>query len=892
MLGKRILHYDIQEKLGQGGMGEVFLARDTKLGRDVALKFLPASHQADREARARLLREAQAVSKLIHANIVAIHAIEHADNNDFIVMEYVRGESLDEVIASRAITVRQAIAYARELVDALSLAHSEGVVHRDIKTSNVIISERGQAKMLDFGLATFSGATQLTEAGSTMGTMAYMAPEQIEGGKIDHRSDLFSIGVVFYEMIAGRRPFDGATRATLAHAIQTRAPEPLARYKSDVPDEVQRIIEKALRKNPDERYQSAADMLADLRALDSDVQSGSVSATPAVGGVGAGAGRTRLLAGIGIAVVVVAAAALIIPRIGGKDNTATTGIAPLPPVPSPVGVQNERVMIAVLPFRNVGAAEDEYFAEGISEEITARLATVDGLGVIARTSVAQYRETTKTMQQIGGELGVNYVLEGTVRWQKAAAGGQGESRVRVTPQLIRVADATHMWADIYDEPMTAVFQVQSNIAQNVVRELGIALLEPQKVSMAESPTTNMEAYDYYLRGRNELNETGAFDERSLRTAQQMFERAIELDPSFGLAYTELSRVHSDMYWFHSDRTEERVLRAKSTAETALELKPDSPEAHAAMAWYWYHGRSNYKKALESFGRALAGRPNDAAIVAGIGFVERRQGRFEEGLVHLRRALVLDPQSSEAAFSVGETLTLLRRFDEARPILEKGVEQFPGHEFVRVQLGYAYLRGYGDIAAARRVLEEAYEVRNSRVPEYELHRLELAARDYTAALRWTDAFGQNDFDDQFVYRPVDFLKGVAYALMGQNDRAQEHFVKSRDRMKELIAKSPDDPRYHSALGETYARLGQRDLAIKHGRRGEELQAFSDDAMKAPERIASMARIYTILGELDQAIAELDRLISVVSYYTPMRLRLEPEWDPLRDDTRFQKLAGTQ
>ena len=943
---KRVLHYEIHEKLGAGGMGEVYRATDTKLDRDVALKFLPQSLQADTSARARLLREAQAASKLIHTNIVAIYAIEQDEaGNSFIVMEYVPGRPLDALITGDPLTIQWITDLAMQIAEALSVAHAESIVHRDIKPSNIIISERGQAKVLDFGLATFQGATVVTAEGSTMGTMAYMSPEQTQGSNVDNRSDIFAFGVVLYELIAGRRPFDGDSTTSLAHAIIQGTPEPLARYKANVPDDLQRVVEKSLRKHPDERYQTAGDILADLRALRRQLDTGSVTmtgqapaqspytppasypqATPAQPMTpqqpmtpaapmtpqqpmtpaapmtpaqpvtppppAAPSGFRMPPKAIGImaaAFFVVVVIAIFMMR-GGGDDVAQESSAPQvsATATSDATVAKERIMLAVLPFENLGAEEDAYFADGISEEITARLASVDGLGVISRKSAAAYKESDKSVREIGKELGVDYVLDGTVRWQKAT--GQ-ESRVRVTPELIRTSDATSVWADVYDEPAAEVFGVQSQIAQGVVRQLGVRLLEGAQKELAAKPTQNMEAYDFYLRGMNALNETGAYDEATLAVAEQMFVKAIDLDPTFLKAYGQLARVHSDVFWFHVDRSEGRVLMAKAAAERAMAIDPDSPDANAAMGWYYYHGRSDYPRALESFGRALEGRPNNSEVISGIGFVQRRQGRMEAALVNLLKARELDPQSSEMHYSVGETLVALRRYSEAKRDLNESVAKFPGHEWMRLILARAYVWADGDITSARRMLDDATRVSLTSRVVFAAYDLELWARDFSASLSNLKQIRYPADDNQFTYEPVNYLYGWTYRLLENPKEAGVRFEAARAHLETQTASHPTDPRYPGCLAVTYAALGMRDEALDTMRRAHELQSRAEDAWKTASRIHESAMVWMLLDEHERAIDDLEALLKIHSAHNPRSLEIDPIWDPLRNNQRFRALVAS-
>lgn len=867
MEGKRVLHYKIRGKIGSGGMGEVYLAYDERLDREVALKFLPASLKHDTEARERLLREARSASKLIHSNIVAIHAIEEADGHDFIVMEYVEGETLDRLLSAGEIAPERVLEIGRRIAEALAAANEKGIVHRDLKPANIIITPAGQPKILDFGLATFTGATELTEEGSTMGTMAYMSPEQTSGRRVDHRSDLFSFGVLLYEMIAGRKPFGGEHRAAVVYSIVHDAHQPLARYRSDVPGELQRIVDKLLRKKPDERYQSAADLVADLRALGRESTSARQPVSPAP--ARAKSRVTPVLGAVAVLVVVAVVFVMMRGRFGNTPRVAPRG--------------DGRIMLAVLPFENLGDAGDDYFADGITEEITARLATVDGLGVIARTSVLAYRNTDKDVRRIGQELGVDYLLEGTVRWQRA---GDVTSRVRVTPQLIRVADATHVWAEVYDEPMTAVFDVQTSIARGVVRGLDVTFRQPDDEPSGVAPTQNMAAYDYYLRGMAYYN--AAKSERATRIALQMFEKAVELDPDYAVAYARTSQCHSDMYWFHYDRSKERLALAWSAADRALTLAPTLAESHQALGWYYYHGRSEYEKALAEFDLVLERRPNDAEVHAAIAFVKRRQGDWEGTVASLRRALELNPRAVTELQSLGETLSYMRDYESARRYLEAAERIDPGSFWPALFAGYSYINE-GDIRRARECNTEALRRLDDLRLKYQAIYFDMIASDYDSALRRLDDINEPD-DNQFDFRSRPMLRAFVYRRLGRDDDMRAQLAIARDGLKTRIEASPRDPRYHGALGLVYAALGEKEPALAEGRLAVELQDEQFDAMKIPVRDYEFAQIHALNGDAAQAVVELEKVLDVPSFYSKRSLQLDPFWDPIRDYPNFRRLVG--
>jgi TolB-like protein/tetratricopeptide (TPR) repeat protein/predicted Ser/Thr protein kinase len=858
MIGKQISHYEILDKLGEGGMGEVFLARDTRLGRNVALKFVPDDIQGDKKARERLLREATAASKLSHANIVSLYDIGEADGRDFIVMEYVDGCSLGDMIASDDLTLTQAVDLASQICRALAAAHSNDVIHRDIKPDNILVTTDGVVKVLDFGLAKIEGASQLTEDGSTVGTVAYMSPEQLRGEEVDQRSDLFSLGVLLYEMVTGRKPFQGEHRAAISYSILNEDAEPLARFKAGVPDELQRIVAKLLRKDKETRYQIAGGVLADIEA--------SKKMKASRGETRMTRWRKRIISSlIGAFVIAVAVVGYLATRSG--EQTAVKG-------------EEDVVKIAVLPFDNLGPAEDEYFADGITEEITARLASIHGLGVIARTSILQYEDTKKPIQQIADELDVDYILEGTVRWQHS---DDGTSRVRVTPQLIRVTDATHTWAHVYDEPMIEVFEVQTDIAMSVTEELDITLLDPDRQSVEAIPTESVEAYDFYLRGID-YKFKGQNTEH-LRIAEDMFKKAIELDPGFSQAYAMLSAVHSNLYWLGVDRTQDRLAMSEEAVRKAAELDPNAFTTRMSLGYHYYHGELDYDRALEQFEKAKESQPGSMDAYAAIGYVKRRQGEWDESLRHMLQALELDPRSPELVYEIGETMGDLGRYEEAERYLDQAINLAPDLALPFFVKFWVYI-AMGDLESARAVVETApHDPSYQALAEFWLLFLE---RRFDRTLDELRSAQFPAFSVHFYYTPIAELMAFTYLAMGEPDSARAWFDSSRVQLEALVASEPNDPRYYSALGVAYAGLGRKDDAIREGKRGADMMPVSKESKQGPPRREDLARIYMLIGEYEAAIDELEYLLSIPASMKVPMLRINPMWDRLRDHPRFQKL----
>ncbi|MGB2959012.1 MAG: tetratricopeptide repeat protein, partial [Bacteroidota bacterium] len=519
---------------------------------------------------------------------------------------------------------------------------------------------------MDFGLAKLRGSMRLTKSSSTIGTLGYMAPEQIRAEGGDARSDIFSFGVVLYEILTGRMPFRGEHDAAMMYSILNEDPEPLQNHLPDASPELIHTLNRALEKDPGDRYQSAGDMVIDLRRLGRDTgrvsRVGVSSVSQELPGrgkekigrqSGPGMSRTQKVL-IGVALLVIAAVAVWAIFLGPSTGGPPAGTS-------------ERKMLVVLPFQNLGDSEMDYFADGITEEITSRLAGLSGLGVIGRSSAIQYKNTSKTLSEIGEELGVTYVLEGTVRWEKLP---EGETRVRVNPQLIKVEDATQVWAQPYEAVLAGVFELQSEIASKVARALDVTLLASERKELEDVRKQNPEAYDLYLRG-NTYADRG-YAEEDFKIAQELYTRAIELDPEFSQAYARVATLHSDVYWFHYDRTAERLELARHAAQKAIELEPTHPDGYEAMGWYYYHGLLEYEPALRQFDEALRRRPQSAHVVYGIAAVKRRKGEFTDALVNFEKACDMDPRDPTLLFNTGETHALMRNYEAAIRYFDRAI----------------------------------------------------------------------------------------------------------------------------------------------------------------------------------------------------------------------------
>jgi len=865
MIGSKILHYQITEKLGEGGMGEVFLAEDSRLHRRVALKFLNQSFREDREAHDRLVREARAASQLSHANIVSIHAIEETDDHLFIVMEYVEGRSLRDAIKSGEIDAETALNYAGQTLAGLASAHEKDLVHRDIKSDNIKVTDKGVVKVLDFGLARSAGAADNTRFGSSAGTPAYMAPEQVHGEKADQRSDMFSFGVVFYEMLTGQRPFRGQHESAITYSIVNEEPDPITVTKPSLPAYLQPIIDKLLAKNPDERYQSAAEALSDLetvRAVGAPARSGK--------------SKTKVSPVIAVVAVVAILAVAALYIVGNRGGDAAAPI-----------VQTERPKLVVLPFENLGAAADEYFADGITEEVTTRLAKLEDLGVISRTSAMKYKDSNKSLKEIGEELDVNYALEGSIRWDKS-----GEtSRVRINTQLIRVSDDTHIWADSFNRVYEQIFVLEAEIAEDVAEALNVTLLEPEREALAEAPTDNMEAYDFFLKGRevhDRASDPGDFD-----LATTLIEQAVKLDSSFALAHALLARFYTNDYFNNRFPDRPRLQQGLDAAQAALRHNPGGAEGHVAMGYYYYYGSRDYENALAEFELAEEMEPNNAAMFQAMGFVKRRQGNWDEALANLKHALELDPASVDLYGNVIETSLYMRRYQEADHYVEMAIEMAPEYPPFRIYSAVRLMLDPGDIEGALAMMEQLEEDFGNAVgPQFKLN-LEMIAGRYDEILErypniQTAFDAAGDVDTAYYY----MVKGIVYdlddGLLVESEPARAYYDSARVVWERQLDARPDDHDILTQLGLVYTGLRNKEKAYDYIERAIVVMPLSRDALAGSNVLENKAIINTLFGDADEALDILEMLMGIPSFVTPGTLRTNPLLSPLRGNPRFERL----
>jgi TolB-like protein/Tfp pilus assembly protein PilF/tRNA A-37 threonylcarbamoyl transferase component Bud32 len=864
--GSQIGQFRIERELGRGAVGIVYLAHDTKLDRRVAIKSLPAEVMDNPKVHSRFAREARVLASLNHPNIATIYEqLEQDEGTGYLVLEYIPGQTLAERIAESRLELNEVLSIAMQIAEAMAAAHEQDVIHRDLKPGNIKITPEGKVKVLDFGLAKAVGGdaldeqTTVTEPGRIFGTPAYMSPEQVRGKATDKRSDIWSFGCVMYEILTGVTPFKGETVSdTLANILQSEPDWQV--LPQNTPANIRILLRRCLEKEPNRR-------LRDIGYAGIEI-SETLSTQTAVLPVTVRAKSRKMAMIIGAAIIIVLFA--IAEWFTLEPQTRSS---------------SKEIRMVVLPFENLGLTEDDYFTDGVTEEITSRLSAIHSLGVISRTSATQYRKSDKTIRQIGEELGVEYVLEGTVRWVRPS---EGPSQVRVTPQLIRVSDDTHLWSDRYDAVLSNIFQVQSDIAEKVAKALDIALLEPERQVIGARPTKNMDAYEYYLRGNEYFHRSSLVND--LKMATRLYEKAIELDPAFALAYARLSEVHANMYWYHHDHSEERLALATQAVEKAFQLNPELPEVHLALGHYYYHGHLDYDRALEQFDIALKSQPNNGDLLSFIGFVQRRQGKFEQALTHIKKASDLDPLSPERAFELADTYMLMRKYPEAE-YYYKRTALSPDLPWPYANAGWLYLLWQGDIKKARTAIEQVSWKSGYQEHPYDLFKsvlLDVLEKKYQKALENLSSIKLESFDTQFYFITKEQLYAQINGLIGNQQDEQAYYESARSILEAKIQEQPEDSRFHSSLGITYAGLGRKTDAIQEGELATDLLPVTREAWRGAYRIEDLARIYVMVGEIDLAIEKLEFLLSIPSELSIPLLQLDPAWKSILDHPRFKKL----
>jgi serine/threonine-protein kinase len=745
VIGRALGHYRVLEKIGEGGMGEVYRARDERLQRDVALKVLPAAIVLDQSSRRRLRKEALALSRLNHPNIEAVYDFDTQEGMDFLVMEYVPGVTLSDRVLAGPVPEKEVVQIGIQMTEALMAAHKEDLIHRDLKPSNLRLTPDGRLKVLDFGLAKIVPASpdeaatmdSVTHTQGAVGTMPYMAPEQLLGEKVDARADLYAAGVVLYELATGKRPFREPISTALSNAIIHKAPTAPSQLNPRLSPRLEEVILKCLEKDAENRYQSAKELLVDLRRL---AAPSTIHAAPLV------RRRRRPSAAVGGALAVALLLGLLLGlNVGGWRQRLFGG-------PTPIR------SIAVLPIENLsGDPEQEYFADGMTDALITHLSKLRDLRVISRTSVMRYKGTRKPLSEIARELRVEAVVEGTVL--------RSNNQVRTTAKLIEVSGERSLWAESYERGYRDVLALQAEMAHAIASEIRVTLSPAEQERLARSRPVNPGAHEAYLKGRYYWNQRNQED---LVKGLEYFEKAVELDPTYALAYAGVADSYIVLANNYAVAPAEAIPKANAAALKALEIDDSLAEAHTSLAavrlveWDWAGAEKEYLQALEL-------NPGYSVAHHWYSFFLSKMGRHEEALAEARRAAELDPLSPIISYHLGQTLYFARRFQEANKALSSTLEMSPDffgahyclglirlqegrleegvaeieravalsseHEGMMASLGYAYARA-GRKKDAEQVLETLKKrASQKQIPPTHFAVVHLGLGNHEQALRW-------------------------------------------------------------------------------------------------------------------------------------------------------------
>ncbi|MEE9263182.1 MAG: protein kinase [Vicinamibacteria bacterium] len=774
--GSRLGTYEVLSPIGAGAMGEVYRAKDLKLGRDVAIKVLPEEFASDAERLRRFEQEARATSALNHPNIITIHDIGEQEGTHYIAMELVEGKTLREVLEDGPVPTTKMLGFASQVAQGIAKAHAAGIVHRDLKPENLMVTNDGFVKILDFGLAKLlpqasdSGSQMATlskmgtQVGVILGTVQYMSPEQAVGRTVDFRSDQFSFGSILYEMATGKRAFERESMAQTMTAIIESTPEPATSLSPNLPSHLGVILKRCLAKDPNERYESTHELTREIGLVSvEDVGSRTK-------------GRRWTAAGILLAVLVVVVGLNV---EGLRDRLP--GLASLPSMRSKTAPTPQ--MIVVLPFENLGLSEDEYFAAGMTDEITSRLGAVSGLGIISRKRALRYAGTEKTTREIGEELGVGYILVGSVRW---ASGGDGPTRVRITPELIRASDGTQLWSEPYDRVIDDIFEVQSDIAGQVIQRLGVTLLDKEHAPLTARPTENLEAYTLYLKGRHFWNKRTASD---IQTALDYFHESVDLDPGYALAHVGIADVWIFRGWYSVLAPKETFPKAKAAVLKALQFDEALAEAHTSLAHIHFEFDHDWEAARKEYERGIELNPRHPTAHHWYGGFLSAMGEHEEGLRQAEKAQELDPLSLIINTWVGLRHYFAGRYEvaieEYQKALELGSAFAPGHW----HLGWAYEQA-GRYPEAIAEAQRAIEISDGN-PLY------IASLGHAHAKAGNEDEARTILDrleQESATRHVSaYHVAVIYAALGDTDRAFERLEGAFEERSPWIGYMKVDPR---------------------------------------------------------------------------------------------------
>ena len=855
--------YELLEEIGRGGQGVVYRARQKSLNRTVALKVIGLGHWATQAHLKRFRLEAEAAASLEHPGIVPIHEVGECDGSCYFSMKFIEGGQLDEVVRREPMPIRRAAELIAKVARTVHFAHEHRILHRDIKPGNILLDQKGEPHLTDFGLARLvETESTVTRTMEVLGTPSYMAPEQAVGNNtaITAATDVYGLGAVFYQLLTGYPPFAGGTTFETVRLVLDTEPRQPRLWNPKIDRDLSTICLKCLEKDPKRRYASALALAEDLeRWLKHEPILARRTGVFARGRKWVRRNPTSALLAASL-VALAAAAGWIVWKSEFIRQPETTGIA-------------------VLPFENLSdEKEHAFFADGVQDDILIKLAKIADLKVISRTSVMQYRGK-QDVRQIGDALRVSHVLEGTVR----RSGG----KVHINAQLVDTRTDAGIWAEEYDRDLNDVFAIETEVAQSIANRLRAKVSAREKAAMQEWPTKDLVAYDLYVQATSLIDkaayESGKEQEKDYFQAIELLNQAIARDPAFFLAYCRLAEAHDHLYLDKVDHTPGRLELAKAAIDSAFRLNPDSGEAHLALATHFYHGYLDYDRARAELDIASRTLPNNARIFEWSAYINRRQNRWHDAVRDFKHAMELDPRNAKILLGAEVTYGLMREYEKEREVCDRLVALEPTNIDYRLRRAWIDLRERADPRAV-------HAVPGKRAG---LH-LALFERDAAAAERALAELQDDSFDARGIgmtrFRR-GYLEGLVARMRGDTIGVQAAFSAARVLQEKAVRAQPDDGTVLCVLGLLDAGLGRKEEALREGRRALEIAPLTKDSLDYADVLYFYAVICAWTGERDLALEQLETLAKIPAGICYGDIRLDPNWDPLRGDPRFEKIVAS-
>jgi serine/threonine protein kinase len=854
-------------------MGVIYRARQRHSRRIVALKRILSYHADSQETLARFRREAQAAASLDHPNILPIYEVSECDDGlPFFSMKFAGGGSLLDAAPALRGEPRRSVALVAKVARAVQYAHGQGILHRDLKPGNVLLDGRGEPLVSDFGLAKWlDTSSHLTRTLTIFGTPGYIAPEQVNGSssKLGPASDVYSLGAILFDLLTGRPPFLGEHALKV---IQQASEKPAPKLRTLMPGldrDLETICAKSLEREPGARYRSAAALAEDLERW---LEGQPIAARPLsqAAQVWRWTRRNPVIAGMAALLVTLGLVATVIAWKGGAPNPpATTGIA-------------------VLPFESSsGDKEDAIFADGVQDDILTKLASIRDLRVISHTSVMKYRGK-RNPREIGKALGISHILEGTV------SRDHGSTRFHLKAQLIDAGTGALVWSEDFDRDLNDLFAIQSELARKVAEQLRAKISTAEKLVVEQPVTSDLIAFELYNRAKNllELRLSSGL-KADLLKAVDLLNQAIARDPSFFQAHCQLAYAHEQLYFLGFDHTPTRLALAEAAVEQAFHLRPNAGETHFANARNLYRGRLDYSGALAELDVARQTLPNDARIFRMMGYIQRRQGRWQESTQNLERSGNLDPRNTETLQQIALSYGVLRRYTEEKSVLDRALAIDPNDVSTKVALAAVQFHWKADTRSLRQTIDSLGATKAAALSSAADEGLScaLAERDVAAAKNVLNAIGDTPLTDYSVHLGRPIIEGVIARMTRNDDDARALFAAARVQQEKTVQAEPNYGPALCVLGLIDAGLGRKEEALREGRRAVELVPIEKDALVGPTMIKYLAMIAAWTGDKDLACQQLAVAIRPPSTLSYGQLKLLPFWDPLRGDPRFQKIVAS-